>query len=219
MKRSLKERLKLHCAGENPFSNNNCVPNHDSDAWMIGDDNDDDVGEKEALSSRTMNYKKPRTTTTIPLLTENNDDNNDGDPEVTLIHTDNDDGSVRIADADVWRFFTAPVVSEKEMQVIGPDVVKNLQTIVTELEDPKVGMAKMVAFQQRKNDSNHNNRYSISQNIDNNSIGNENDEEAEAALQSPDQNWDPRSYQRALLELAKTTNTIVHLGTGTGKVK
>lgn len=190
--------------------NNKDVLNDDNDVMMDAD-NDDNV-QDEKHTPLSTNSKKARTTssTTISLT----DDHESPTPPHT--DDDNDDNDRSGIDADVWRFFTAPVVSDKEIQVIGPDVATNLQNIVTELEDPELGIARMMAFQQQKNNGSSRGHYAFSDEIEN---ANENDEEdAQVAVQSPDQNWDPRSYQRALLELAKTTNTIVHLGTGTGKV-
>lgn len=101
----------------------------------------------------------------------------------------------------VKAFFLASPVSPKELKEVGPHVEKALTSIVEQMEEQGPAMYQRFQAQQK--------RIETQQKEDAATV-----EESTDALQV-----DPRSYQRALLEIAKKENTIVHLGTGTGKSK
>ena len=107
-------------------------------------------------------------------------------------------------DDDVLSFFLKPSVSPEELDQIVPVVTARLEHVLqrVEGEDDVLRFYKDCQQQEKK---------SPPEEMDSASIEDECVDEMEDEYQR-----DPRPYQQALLQRAKTENIIVHLGTGSG---
>lgn len=115
-------------------------------------------------------------------------------------------------DEDIRAFFTSPVVSSSDVALVGPSVTRSLEEVVVlmETKGPKL-------YTEYKANKTKNQYRSASKKKGENDDGTKNDKPTEEDYDpSCLEGTDPRSYQMALLNIAKKQNTIVHLGTGTG---
>ena len=103
-------------------------------------------------------------------------------------------------DDDVRSFFLKPPVSQEELEQVVPVVEARLEQVLQRVEGEDDILRFYQEFLQQEK----------------NSLSKENSDSTEVLTDMEDRQLDPRSYQQALLERAKTENIIVHLGTGAG---
>ena len=127
---------------------------------------------------------------------ENIDDNNNDDDD------DDKEDDVKVIDFNEAQFFSAPSFTPKEMAKIEPRILEMIAGPFQNLEaNGYETFTKYLREREQKKD-----RHSKAQL-----------EKMQQALQDSTIRGDPREYQTALFEIAKTKNTIVNLGTGFGK--
>jgi hypothetical protein len=128
--------------------------------------------------------------------------------EETTVHAQaRSDGSV---DEDIRAFFTAPVVSSRDLEVVGPSATKALLDVVDLMETRGADLyLEYKANKKRQDGRLGSNISSVEDDETENGVTGEEDSDPLSGI-------DARSYQTALLNIAKEQNTIVHLGTGTG---
>jgi len=108
----------------------------------------------------------------------------------------------------VFDFFTAPAIAEKDLEEQGPKINGAIEKVI-DLMKTKGASAYLEYKAKQKEKTLITNK----KNDDKDSCTDEEDKVVGDSLNA----FDPRSYQTALLEIAKQRNTIVHLGTGSGK--
>ena len=173
----------------------------------IMDDEDDD-GEAPPPPRRTDTVPVVDTTTTRITPMEEEE-------EATA-------AAAEVVDEDIKRFFTAPVISKEQLEAIGPSVEKAIDKVVDFIEsDLNAACAKYQDVKNAEAAAAAAKRSNMNATNDDDTT---NTDTADASTRTPDatnmlNSVDPRSYQTALLNIAKKQNTIVHLGTGTGKVR
>lgn len=104
---------------------------------------------------------------------------------------------------DFGRFFLSEPISEQELETVGPYVQEKLNQILDDLNDRGPHVVYEEYQQSLK-------RVQQDQDL-------QEKEFRERALQEAKIGGGARDYQKALVELAKKRNIIVHLGTGMGK--
>jgi hypothetical protein len=109
-------------------------------------------------------------------------------------------------DNDIRAFFTSPVVSSSDVELVGPSVTRALEEVVQLMETKKPALYSDYKANSKKDDGRSDAKKSV------NDDGSCEEEYDPSRLEG----IDPRTYQMALLNIAKKKNTIVHLGTGTG---
>jgi len=114
-----------------------------------------------------------------------------------------DTASANKTDKMVLNFFTAPAITERYLEEQGPQVEGAVKQVV-ELMETK-GAEAYLEYKKRKKERAKS--LQTSKKKEDSTVV-----DTTARIES-----DPRSYQTALLEIARKQNTIVHLGTGTGK--
>lgn len=110
--------------------------------------------------------------------------------------------SPRISDESYRTFFLADPVTEVEVTATCASIYENMDRILCELEAGGVDVYKayLQDIQSHSSDKKERSRSAALQDLEDTTV-----------------RGSPRDYQTALLEIAKTRNTIIHLGTGKGK--
>lgn len=109
----------------------------------------------------------------------------------------------------VFDFFTAPAVAEKDLKDHEPRIQNAIEKIIDLMESK--GARAYLEYKAKQKEK------TMTTNKKNNGKDSCADEEDTTVDGDSLIRCDPRSYQTALLEIAKQQNTIVHLGTGSGK--
>jgi hypothetical protein len=141
-----------------------------------------------------------------------NDDEMMIDASIGELQKSDDDGDVR-------SFFLSKPVSRHDQRIVGPSVTRALEQAVALMEEK--GVQAYLEFQEKEKElREQRNKGVVSGKETPTSISREGSptgsvESNESGSKSIA--VDPRSYQTALLEIAKRQNSIVHLGTGSGK--
>lgn len=143
--------------------------------------------------------------------TKDDDDDNDNEDQQQSV--------VEVVEDDIRAFFTAPVVSSADIELVGPSVTKAMENVIELMETR--GPELYLEYKTKKK-KNQDDRSSSKKSNDCADDDGEPDAGDGAGAGEEDydpsifEGIDPRSYQTALLKIAREQNTIVHLGTGTG---
>lgn len=156
--------------------------------------------------NNTMNDPAPFDEQDETFKGEEDDDSDDKEEENV---EDNDDDAdddkeddVKVIDLNEEQFFSAPSFTPEEMAKVEPRILEMIAGPFQNLEaNGYETYTKYLQEREQKRD-----RHSKAQL-----------EKMQQALQDATIRGDPREYQTALFEIAKTKNTIVNLGTGFGK--
>lgn len=114
-----------------------------------------------------------------------------------------DTASANKTDKTVLNFFTAPAITERYLEEQGPQVEGAVEQVVEVMETK--GAEAYLEYKKQKKERAKSLQTSKKK------------EDSTVVDTTAGIGSDPRSYQTALLEIARQQNTIVHLGTGTGK--
>ena len=110
--------------------------------------------------------------------------------------------SPRVIDESYRKFFLADPVTDAEVTATCASIYESMDRILCILEAGGVDVFKafLQGIQSQSSDEKERSRSAALQDLDDATV-----------------RGSPRDYQTALLEIAKTRNTIIHLGTGKGK--
>lgn len=122
--------------------------------------------------------------------------------EEQLEETEDLDSEDIINEFDEERFFSSPSFSQQELLLVEPQVVQYIDKALKMMEDD--GFTYYKTYWEKREQRKSRNQAAM-------------EERNQQALQDCIIAGDPREYQRALFEIAKSKNTIVNLGTGFGK--
>lgn len=159
-----------------------------------GQFDDDSLGDESSHIDEMLGARDSDLASTASRLNRATSDN--AAPYQALIESSHDDYESH------QNFFLAEPVSHAELKATCDLVYENMNRVLRELEEGGVAVYKRY-LEQRKSQSH--------------ALQEEPSAVAEQAIEEAIVRGAPRDYQTALLEIAKTQNSIIHLGTGKGK--